>query len=75
MSGMYQTVVPEAVFNDVYRGLSYSYPGSVEPALKDINFSLNAGETLAIVGLNGSGMTFSIRLMTSLLNNSRIEHR
>lgn len=46
---------PSILLNNIRRGLSYSYPGSVEPALKDINLSLEAGETLAIVGLNGSG--------------------
>lgn len=45
--------------NNGCRGLFYSYPGSAEPALKDINLSLNAGETLAIVGLNGSGTSFA----------------
>jgi ABC-type multidrug transport system fused ATPase/permease subunit len=37
------------------RGLSYTYPGCSEPALKNLNFCLQAGETLAIVGYNGSG--------------------
>ncbi|KAJ7937355.1 P-loop containing nucleoside triphosphate hydrolase protein [Mycena leptocephala] len=32
------------------RGLSYTYPGCSEPALKDVNFTLRSGETLAIVG-------------------------
>ena len=38
------------------RGLSYTYPGCSEPALKNVNFSLQAGETLAVVGYNGSGI-------------------
>jgi ABC-type transport system involved in cytochrome bd biosynthesis fused ATPase/permease subunit len=37
------------------RHLSYTYPGSKEPSLKDVTFSLEAGESLAIVGYNGSG--------------------
>lgn len=40
------------------RGLSFTYPGCSEPALKNVNFSLQAGETLAIVGYNGSGNNF-----------------
>ena len=36
--------------------MSYTYPGGTEPALRNINFTLEAGETLAIVGYNGSGM-------------------
>lgn len=38
------------------RGLSYTYPGSHEPALRNINLGVKPGETLAIVGYNGSGM-------------------
>lgn len=32
------------------------YPGCTDPALKDVNLSLAPGESLAIVGFNGSGM-------------------
>lgn len=35
--------------------MGYTYPGCSEPALKNVNFTLNAGESLAIVGFNGSG--------------------
>lgn len=38
------------------RGLSYTYPGSTEPALRDVNLKLAPGESLAIVGFNGSGV-------------------
>jgi ABC-type transport system involved in cytochrome bd biosynthesis fused ATPase/permease subunit len=37
------------------RNLNYTYPGAKEPALKGVNFKLEAGESLAIVGYNGSG--------------------
>lgn len=37
------------------RNLSYTYPGSTEPALRKVSFTLEAGETLAVVGYNGSG--------------------
>ena len=43
-------------YSELPRGLSYTYPGSNVAALKDVNFSLNAGESLAIVGYNGSGI-------------------
>jgi len=43
------------------RGLSYTYPGSNEPALRDVSFSLEPGESLAIVGYNGSGKSYCSR--------------
>ena len=42
------------------RGLSYTYPGCSESALKNVSFCLHAGETLAIVGYNGSGVFLNI---------------
>ena len=38
-----------------HRNLSYAYPGGSELTLKNITFKLEAGESLAIVGCNGSG--------------------
>lgn len=38
------------------RGVSYKYPKNKESVLKDISFVLEAGETLALLGFNGSGM-------------------
>ena len=38
-----------------FRNISYTYPGSDSPTLRDVTFTLEAGETLAIVGYNGAG--------------------
>lgn len=56
---MFHCVIRQLIFR---RGLTYTYPGSSEPALKNVNFSLEAGETLAIVGYNGSGVSYSLHL-------------
>ena len=37
------------------RDFSYTYPGAETPALKRLNFTIKAGETIAIVGPIGSG--------------------
>lgn len=37
------------------RAVSFKYPGKNEYVLKDISFVLQAGETLALLGFNGSG--------------------
>lgn len=42
--------------SSTHRNLSYTYPGGSEPTLKNISFKIEAGESLAIVGCNGSGM-------------------
>ncbi|MCB5204047.1 ABC transporter ATP-binding protein [Neorhizobium sp. T786] len=49
-------------------GLSKRY-GKVE-AVRDVAFSLNAGETIALVGHNGAGKTTLIKLMLGLIRPS-----
>jgi ATP-binding cassette, subfamily B, bacterial len=46
--------------------VSFCYPGSDRPVLKDISFHLYPGEKIAIVGENGSGKTTLIKLLTRL---------
>jgi ABC-type bacteriocin/lantibiotic exporter with double-glycine peptidase domain len=45
----------EKIIHPACRNLSYTYPGCTEPALSNVSFTLEAGETLAVVGYNGSG--------------------
>lgn len=46
--------------------VSFSYPGSDRPVLKNISLHLPLGAKLAIVGENGSGKTTLIKLLTRL---------
>ena len=46
-----------------FRNVSFRYPHTKKWALKDINFVLNPGDSMAIVGENGAGKTTLIKLM------------
>jgi ATP-binding cassette, subfamily B, multidrug efflux pump len=49
------------------RNLSFSYPGSRYPALNAINFEIQPGETVAIVGSVGSGKSTLANALPRLL--------
>ena len=48
------------------RNVSFAYPGTDTPVLKNINLFFRPGETVALVGLNGAGKTTLIKLITRL---------
>ena len=50
----------------VFDNVSFSYPGTDRKVLKNINLTLNAGDTAVLVGLNGAGKTTLIKLLTRL---------
>ncbi len=55
--------LPERLRGSVeFRNLNFSYPGS-EQILKNVSFSIEPGEKLAIVGATGSGKSTIIRLL------------
>ncbi len=49
-----------------FRDLSFSYPGSDRPVLDRLDLRLQAGRSVAIVGLNGSGKTTLVKLLAGL---------
>lgn len=51
-----------------FRHLYFTYPGSTEPALKDINLRIQAGQTVAFVGNVGSGKSTLVSLVPRLLD-------
>ena len=46
-----------------FRDVSFRYPGASENELNNINFKINKGETLAIIGATGSGKTTLVGLI------------
>lgn len=49
-----------------FKDVSFKYPGTDRYVLKNINITLNPGETAVLVGLNGAGKTTLLKLLTRL---------
>jgi ATP-binding cassette subfamily B protein len=47
-------------------GVTFSYPGSRQPALRDVSLFVRPGEVIALVGENGSGKSTLIKLLCGL---------
>jgi ATP-binding cassette subfamily B protein len=49
-----------------FRNVSFTYPGKTESALKNVSFTIKAGEAVALVGRNGAGKTTVVKLLNRL---------
>lgn len=64
-------MAPEITFSHV----SFSYPGAGEETLKDIDFTVEPGEKIAVVGHNGAGKTTLIKLLCGMYEPTKGEIR
>ena len=58
---------PEEPFRSIeFAGVSFTYPGTEQPVLRNVSFVLEAGRHYALVGANGSGKSTIAKLMLGL---------
>lgn len=56
-----------------FRNVSFTYPEAEEPAINNLSFTLNAGDTFGIVGRTGSGKSTILKLLTRQIDPSQGE--
>jgi ATP-binding cassette, subfamily B, bacterial len=49
-----------------FEKVSFTYPGAAKPVLRDLDLTIPAGHSMALVGLNGAGKTTLVKLLARL---------
>lgn len=62
-AGKKRSPVPERIEAIRFENVSFHYPGFKEMVLEDLSFTLNAGETVAMLGENGAGKSTVLKLL------------
>lgn len=64
-------LTPDIISGDFeLKHLGYTYPGTSEPALQNINLRIHRGESIGIVGRVGSGKSTLLKHFTRMLDSS-----
>ncbi|WP_322896198.1 MULTISPECIES: type I secretion system permease/ATPase [unclassified Yoonia] len=58
---------PHLVGGIEFRNVSYSFPGSNQPIIRDLSFKIPAGQKVAVMGRMGSGKSTLARLIAGLI--------
>ena len=56
----------------VFENVGFIYPGADRWAMRNLSFTLKAGEVLALVGENGAGKTTLVKLLTRLYDPDEV---
>ncbi len=59
--------LPAGAFSIEFKNVTFKYPQGEKNVLENLSFKIEAGEKLALVGLNGAGKTTMTKLMCGLL--------
>ena len=59
-------LIPDRSFDIEMKDLTFAYPGTIVPVLKNINIAIPSGSTLGVIGKTGSGKTTLASLLLRL---------